>query len=281
MPRWARLGVVLATLGACDAGDADPARQADAGPTSRLLLTDGRIIEGFRTDDEVTAVMLGPSGLQDDVVAQAVWDLRDDEILLDSPEEELDGARPGLVDDGSDDPPELRLSKWLFLQIEEHEGLAPVASGDLAGATEPQTALPFGLKGYFDSLVRVGDEFRVRGWTCDSGNYAAAVRVWITVAYFGNGIWTAVGPYTANRNREAAVGANCGGHANRGFDVTTGGLARMDLTHNAAFGTVRVKIQPVDTQFAGMPDETTFLIVGGRVDGLRFLPAGWRPWWAI
>jgi hypothetical protein len=30
-----------------------------------------------------------------------------------------------------------------------------------------------------------------------------------------------------------------------------------------------------------MPDETTFLIVGGRVDGLRFLPAGWRPWWAI
>lgn len=281
MSRWARLGVVLAALGACDAGDTQPGRTADAGPTSRLLLTDGRSVEGFRTDDEVTAIMLGPSGLHDDVVAEAVWDLHDDEIQVDSADEEFDGARPGLVDDGSGDSPELRLSKWLFLQIEEHDGLAPVASGDLTGATEPQAALPFGLKGYFDSLVRVGDEFRVRGWTCDSDNHAAAVRVWINVAYFGNGVSTAVGPYTANRNREAAVGANCGGHANRGFDVTTGGAARMDLAHNAAFGTVRVKIQPVDSHFDGMPGASTFLIVGGRADGLRFLPAGWRPWWAI
>lgn len=278
--RWSHVGVMLAALGACDAADPDPARQADAGPTSRLLLTDGRSIEGFRTDDAVTAVMIGPSG-QDEVVAEAVWDLLDDEIQVDSAEEEIDAARPGLVDDGSGDSPELQLSKWLFLHVEQHEGLAPIASGDLTAPTEPKAALPYGLKGYFDSLVRVGDEFRVRGWTCDGDNHAAAVRVWINVAYHGNGISTAVGPYTANQNREAAVGAQCGGRTNRGFDVTTGGVRRMDLAYNAGFGTVRVKIQPVDTYFDGMPEASTFLIVGGRADGLRFLPAGWRPWWAF
>lgn len=128
--------------------------------------------------------------------------------------------------------------------------------------------VPEDTLGYLDSV----DPVRVAGWACNRNDFGAALAVQV---YLDGpaGLGRLAGTAVANIPREPAVGAQCGGNSNHGYQVTFPASIRDGQTHSVyAYATYA----GASTHLSGSPSTVTFPRPIGyldSVDGVRAV--GW------